>query len=185
MVYTNREKRWPLALIIIGLVLAVSITIFFNNWEPDSQFSLWGYLFGLPIGIIVGYGWNLLIFSLALRLMSSISASWRGLKKPDEDRKWFFLFYLALLYIFIGEAYAQLIWDGSHYRVTLIPAMDQPWQIAAIVLPMTMIWLSSFALAYAELKWDRKKAAVMAAFQSIFTLLWIQPLLPYIMGRVG
>ncbi len=185
MIAVKRENRWPMALVVVCIVLATSALIYCVNWETAATFSVWSWLIGLPIGIIVGYGWNLLIFSLALRLLKSVNDSWRGFEKSDDERKWFFLFYLALLYIPIGESYAMMIWHGSYYHATLIPAMGQMWQIALIAVPMAMIWLSSFVLAYAELKWERKKAGVMAVFLSVCTLLWIQLLLPYAMGRVG
>jgi hypothetical protein len=181
----NNERRWPLALIIIGIVLVASIVILSVNWGTDNQVPLWGYLLGLPIGIIIGYGWNLLVFTLASRFLNRVSASWKALGKPNDERKWFFLFYLALLHIPIGEAYAQTIWENSQYSLTLIPAMSQIWQIIAILMPMVMTWLVSFVLAYAELKWEKRQAALIAVFLSIFTLSWIQPLLPYIMGRVA
>lgn len=180
----NNEKRWPLALIVIGIILIISVVILFINWGA-GQLSLWGYLLGLPIGIIIGYGWNLLVFSLASRFLSRFSASWKALRKPNEERKWFFLFYLALLYVPIEEAYAHTIWENSQYNLHLIPAMSHLWQVIAILMPMAMLWLVSFVLAYAELKWKRRQAAVMAIFLSVFTLSWIQPLLPYLMGRVG
>jgi len=136
----NNEKRWPLALIIIGIVLVASVVILSVNWGTDTQFSLWGYLVGLPIGIIIGYGWNLLVFTLASRFLNRVSPFWKALGKPSDERKWFFLFYLALLYVPIGEAYAQTIWENSYYNLTLIPAMSHMWQTIAILMPMAMIW---------------------------------------------
>ncbi len=180
----NNEKRWPLALIIIFIILIISVVILSVNWGA-GQFSLWGYLLGLPIGLAIGYGWNLLVFSLALRFLNQVSTSWKALGKPNEERKWFFLFYLALLYVPIEEAYAQTIWENSHYNLNLIPAMSHIWQVIAILMPMAMLWLVGFALAYAELKWNKRQAAVIAVFLSVFTLSWIQPLLPYLMGKVG
>ena len=178
-----KEKRhWPVALVIIGVVVAVSLAIYFISWNAGSRFH-WGWLVGLPVGIIVCYGWCLLIYSLALRLLGSFSDSWRALRNPDNDRKFSFLFYLAILYIPIGEAYGQLIWQDP-YHVKLVATMSHSWQIAAMSLPVAMIFLVSFVIAYAELRWGKKQSAVMAVFQSVFTLLWLQPFLPYLLGQV-
>jgi hypothetical protein len=93
--------------------------------------------------------------------------------------------FITLLGIVIDWAYFELTWD-THFGKTgiWIPAMSQALQFVWLLLPMVMIWLVNFALAYSFLKMERRQSIVLGAIMAFFTAPWLLPIVPYIMGWV-
>ena len=102
-------------------------------------------LFGLPLGVMFDYVWNLVVFSAAAPLLPGerkVSISTR--------RKLAYIFFVTLLGIIIDWAYLEMTWDIHIGKGGIwVPAMSQGLQFAWLLLPAVMIGLGVFALAYA------------------------------------
>jgi len=177
----NNTKSLLLPLLTTVLVVIISMAIIFINWSStySTSSALWGLLFGLPIGLIIGYFWNLLIFSLALpRLPGNIIIIARG-------KKYSYIFYVTILGIIINQAYHELIWDMTvNQAPQLFPAVSIPLQFILIIVPMIMLWLVNFTLSYSYLGLGSKQSVILSIILAFFTLSWLEPALPYFLGQL-
>jgi uncharacterized membrane protein YjgN (DUF898 family) len=137
-------------------------------------------IFGIPFGVIFDYLWNLIVFSVALpfiRTGDRINIS--------KGKRLLYCLFITLLGIIIDWAYFELTWD-THFGKTgiWIPATSQALQFIWLLLPMVMIGLVNFALAYSFLKIERRESVIFGAIMAFFTAPWLLPTVPYAMGWV-
>jgi len=137
-------------------------------------------LFGIPFGSIFDYLWNLLVFSIALLCIT------RGTRITlSKKRRAVNILFVTLLGIIIDWAYFELTWDTHFGKSGIwIPAMFQWLQFVWLLLPMLMIGLVNFALAYSFLKMEQKQSIIMGGAMALFTAPWLLPSVPYILGWV-
>ena len=147
--------------------------------------------FGLPLGIIFDYLWNLLVLSLALPRLprrvtpnpGSISA---GIENITKGRRLAYCFFITLLGVVIDWAYFELIWNTHIARSAVwVPAMGQAFQFTLILVPMIMLGLVNFALSYSYLKLERRQAVILGAIMGFFTTPWLLPIVPYTLGWIA
>lgn len=154
-------------------------------FDAGGLIILW-MLFGLPLGVIFDYLWNLLVFSVALPHLPGIKDNSRDVKSPGKLKRTAFIFFVTLLGILIDWAYVELIWDiGLGKNQIWSPTMSQPLQIAAILIPIIMLWAVDFALAYAYLRLEKKPSLVLGGLMAVFTAPWLLPTIPYLLGWVA
>jgi len=136
--------------------------------------------FGIPFGILFDYLWNLIVFSIALpRLPEDVK------NKLGKGKRLAYCLFITLLGIVIDWAYFELTWDTHFGRTGIwIPAMSQALQFVWLLLPMVMIGLVNFALAYSFLKMGRRQSVILGAIMAFFTAPWLLPTVPYMMGWV-
>lgn len=148
-------------------------------YDAGGLILVW-FFFGLPVGVIFDYLWNLLVFSLAL---PRLSASNPGVVAIGKGKRTLYIFFITILGIIIDWAYFELTWDVGLGRGQLwAPAMSQPLQVALIIVPIVMLWLVNFALSYSYLKLERKQPVILGAIMAFFTAPWLLPTMPYILG---
>lgn len=137
-------------------------------------------LFGIPIGSLVDYLWNLIVFSVALpRLPGGVKI------KISKGKRLSYCLFITLLGIVIDWAYFELTWDTHFGRTGIwIPAMSQALQFVWLLLPMVMIGLVNFALAYSFVKMGKQQSIILGVIMAIFTAPWLLPTVPYMMGWV-
>lgn len=137
-------------------------------------------LFGLPIGSLFDYLWNLFVFSVALpRLPGDIKI------KLSKKRRLAYCLFITLLGIIIDWAYFELTWGTDFGKNGIwIPAMSQALQFVWLLLPMIMLGLVNFALAYSFLKMERRQSIILGVIMAFFTAPWLLPIVPYVMGWV-
>jgi len=150
-------------------------------------------IFGLPVGIIVDYLWNLLVLTLALpRVTRSVSNFPPGeiamqSQQVTKGKRAKYCIFITLIGIVVDWAYFELTWDMSMTAKTAVwaPAMGQGFQFALLLLPMVMLGLVNFALSYSYLKLERRQAIIMGAVMGFFTAPWLLPIIPYTLGWVS
>ncbi len=80
----------------------------------------------------------------------------------------------------------EFIWDiGLSKSQLWSPAMSQPLQLAALLIPIAMLWAVDFALAYAYLRLEKKPAFILGGLMAVFTAPWLLPTLPYLLKWVA
>lgn len=137
-------------------------------------------LFGIPFGSIFDYLWNLLVFSVALWFIARSNPIALSRKRRALN-----ILFVTLLGILIDWAYFELTWDTHFGKGGIwIPAMSQWLQFVWLLMPMLMIGLVNFALAYSFLKMERNQSLIMGGAMAIFTAPWLLPTVPYILGWV-
>ncbi len=85
-------------------------------------------LFGIPLGSIFDYIWNLIVFSVALPLLPGDIEI-----QITKGRRLAYCFFITILGIIIDWAYFELTWD-THF------AKSAAWA-PAIPLPLQFVWL--------------------------------------------
>jgi len=155
-----------------------SITLY----DAGSFILVWVF-FGLPVGIIADYLWNLLVLSISIpRLSRSVNSNPGALSIPTS-KKLVYCIFVTALGVVIDWAYLELTWDVSLGKGQLwVPAMSQPMQFVMLIVPMIMLWLVNFAISYAYLKLEKKQAAILGAVMAFFTAPWLLPTLPYVLN---
>ncbi len=135
-------------------------------------------LFGIPFGSILDYIWNFVVFGVTLRFLPG------GNEKPiGHWKKLAFCFFVTLLGVVIDWAYLELAWDTDFGKYALwLPAVPLGLQLVGLLLPMAMIALVNFALAYAFLSMERKQAAIIGGAMGVFTTPWLLVAAPYLLG---
>ena len=149
--------------------------------------------FGLPLGIIFDYLWNLLVLSLALpriaKSTSNVSSEETASQNQQvtKGKRAKYCVLITLLGIVIDWAYFELTWDMSMTAKTALwaPAMGQNLQFTLLLVPMVMLWLANFALSYSYLKLERKQAVSLGVIMAFFTAPWLLPIVPYTVGWVA
>lgn len=187
MTNPDDKKRWPLLLVIIITVITASLAIILVNRSTSYSFSntLWGWLFGLPIGLIIGYFWNFLVLSLTLRHLPANTHSQSDIEYIIKNKRTSFVLLITFLGIIISEAYREFIWDIKLNEIALlVPAMSMQLQLVSLLVPMSMLGLVNFALAYSYLKLQQRQAMILAIIMAFFTAPWLLFTIPYIFGRV-
>jgi hypothetical protein len=151
-------------------------------YDAGSFILVWVF-FGLPVGIIADYLWNLLVLSVSLpRLPRSVNSN-PGALSISTGKKLAYCIFVTTLGVVIDWAYFELTWDVVLGKGQLwVPAMSQPLQFVMLIVPMIMLWLVNFALSYSYLKLERKQAAILGAIMAFFTAPWLLPTLPYILN---
>lgn len=154
-----------------------SITLY----DAGSFILVWLF-FGLPVGIISDYLWNLLVLWVSLpRLLRSANSN-PGALIINKGEKLGYCFFVTVLGVVIDWAYLELTWDVELGKGQLwVPAMSQPMQFVLLLVPMIMLWLVNFALSYSYLKLEKKQAVILGAIMAFFTAPWVLPTLPYIL----
>jgi hypothetical protein len=137
--------------------------------------------FGLPLGVIFDYVWNLVVLSTSLPLLKRYSTN-TELPRIGHGRKLLYCLIITALGIVIDWAYFELTWDVGMGKGQLwAPLMSQPLQFLLLLLPMVMLALVNFALSYSYLKLDKKRAMILGAAMAFFTAPWLLPTIPYIL----
>ena len=153
-------------------------------YDAGGLIIVW-MLFGLPLGVIFDYFWNLLVFSLALPRLPGVASADPGTEGIGKGKKTAFIVLVTLLGVLIDWAYVELIWDIGLTKTQLwSPAMAQPLQLVAILIPIVMLWAVDFALAYAYLRLEKKPAFILGGLMAVFTAPWLLPTVPYLLGWV-
>lgn len=135
--------------------------------------------FGIPIGSVLDFLWNLFVLSVALPLLPGDPV------KVDKWRRIAFCFFITVLGLIIDLAYFELTWDAVFGKTAVWdPAMAQWLQFLWLLLPMSMIFLVNAAISYSFFKLDRRQAIVFGAIMGFFTAPWLLPIMPYILERV-
>jgi hypothetical protein len=131
--------------------------------------------FGIPLGSIVDYLWNLIVLSLALPRLPGENKI-----KISTGRRLAYCFFITVLGFIIDWAYFELTWDTEWGKSAVwAPAMSQALQLLWLLLPMVMIGLVNAALSYSYLKLERGQAVILGAVMGFFTAPWLLPTLPY------
>jgi hypothetical protein len=150
-------------------------------YDIGGMFLVWLF-FGLPLGIIFDYLWNLLVLSLALpRLLRGISSN-PSTKSIRRGRRFAYCFFITLLGVVIDWAYLELTWDVEFNATLWAPAMGMPLQLVLLIVPMMMLWLVNFALSYSYLRLERRQAIILGGIMAFFTAPWLLPTMPYVLG---
>ncbi len=153
-------------------------------YDAGGLILVW-FFFGLPVGIIFDFFWNLLVFSVSLPRLPRSGTSNPGAPNISKGKRTAYCFFITVLGVIIDWGYFELTWDVGLGRGQLwAPAMSQPVQIVLIIIPMIMLWLVNFALSYSYLKLERKQAVILGVIMAFFTAPWLLPTVPYIMNWV-
>ncbi|MBN2074262.1 MAG: hypothetical protein JW762_01800 [Dehalococcoidales bacterium] len=137
--------------------------------------------FGVPLGTLFDFIWNLVVISVTLpRLPGSgeirIHFWWHRL---------LFCLIITALGFVIDWAYFELTWDMSLSKSTeWLPAVPQWLQFIWLLLPMSMLFLVNAALSYSYFRLNQRQALIFGAVMAFFTTPWILPVVPYIAGWV-
>ncbi len=159
------------------------------NEEKDRSITLYdagGFFlillfFGVPLGTLFDFIWNLVVISVTLPRL------------PDAGEIrihfwWHRLFYcliITALGFVIDWAYFELTWDMNLSKSTeWLPAVPQWLQFVWLLLPMALLFLVNAALSYSYFKLDKRQALIFGAVMAFFTAPWILPVVPYIAGWV-
>lgn len=153
-------------------------------YDVGGMILVWLF-FGLPLGIIFDYFWNLLVLSLSLPRLLKGGTSSTPLTSVSKGKRFAYCFFITVLGFVIDWAYFELTWDVGLGKTQLwLPAMGQPLQLILLVMPMIMLWVVNFALAYSYLKLERRKASILGVIMAFFTAPWLLPTMPYLLGWV-
>jgi len=160
-------------------------------YDAGGLILVWIF-FGLPLGIIFDYFWNLLVLSLALpRLPRSVTSNPEsmnsGIENITKGRRFSYCFFITLLGIIIDWAYFEMTWYvgmGSRTQAWE-PAVSLGLQFAWLLLPIVMLGLVNFALSYSYLKLERRQAIILGAIMAFFTAPWLLPIIPHALGWVA
>ena len=191
MFNTDLGRRWRLVLVIIVIVLVASITIITIRWPsyypPNVHGSvLWGWFLGLPLGLLVGYLWSLLVLFLAFRFLPWTRASRSGDQSTVRGKRSTYAFLIALLGIPIGWAHIASVWKMEFDSdLLLAPALRMatlPEQAGLIVVFLLMVFLLNFTLAYAHLKLEQGQAFILGSIMALFIAPWLLPTVGYLLG---
>jgi hypothetical protein len=148
-------------------------------YDAGGLFLLWA-IFGLPLGIVFDYFWNLLVLSLALPRLSGIALSNSETGTIGKGKRSIFILLITLLGVVIDWAYVELIWDIGLAKTQIwAPAMIWPLQLLSIIIPIIMLWAVNFALSYAYLRLEKKTAISLGAAMAVFTAPWLLLIAPY------
>ena len=148
-------------------------------------------LFGIPVGSLVDFIWNMLVLIIALPKVvkigqdpSSVKVAVQGYLPRNKRIK--YCIFITLIGIMIDWAYIELTWDVDFMssRAEWLPIMSQGLQFVLLIVPMVLLGMVNFALTYSYLKLDRKHAIIMGAIMGFFTAPWLLPILPYTLGWV-
>jgi hypothetical protein len=137
--------------------------------------------FGVPLGTLFDFIWNLVVISVTLPRLPDAGEvrihSW-----------WHRLFYcliITALGFVIDWAYFELTWDMNLSKSTeWLPVVPQWLQFIWLLLPMTLLFLVNAALSYSYFKLNKRQALIFGAVMAFFTAPWILPVVPYIAGWV-
>jgi hypothetical protein len=153
-------------------------------YDAGGLILVWLF-FGLPLGVIFDYLWNLIILLLALLLLRNIGTGTRVFT-ISKGKKAAYCFFITILGIIIDWAYFEMTWDmGLSKTQVWYPAMGQPLQLILLMVPMVMLWAANFALSYAYLKMERRMTIIFSAVMAFFTAPWLLPIMPYMLGWTG
>jgi hypothetical protein len=151
-------------------------------YDAGGLILVWLF-FGLPLGVIFDYIWNLIVIIVALPLLLRDDRMNPGAISVGKGKKAAYCFFITIMGIVIDLAYFEMTWDmGLSKTQVWYPSMGQPVQILLILVPITMLWLANFALSYSFLKMERKPAAIFAGIMAFFTAPWLLPIVPYMLG---
>ncbi|MFC1946374.1 hypothetical protein ACFLXY_00485 [Chloroflexota bacterium] len=136
--------------------------------------------FGVPLGTLFDFIWNLVVISVTLPRLPDVEeiqiSMWRRL---------LFCIIVTALGFVIDWAYFELTWDMNLSKSTeWLPAVPLWLQFIWLLLPMFMLFLVNAALSYAYFRLDRRQAVIFGAVMAFFTAPWILPIIPYILGWV-
>ncbi len=154
-------------------------------YDLGGMILVWLF-FGLPVGIIFDYFWNLLVLSVGLPLILKSRTLSSQEMAISRGRKYLYCLFITVIGFFIDWAYFELTWDVSLGKTQLwVPAMGQPLQLVLLLLPMVLLLMADFALLYAFLKLNRKQSLALGAIMAFFTAPWLLPILPYALGWIA
>ena len=136
--------------------------------------------FGVPLGTLFDFIWNLVVISVTLPRLPGIEdirfGCWRRL---------LFCVMITILGFVIDWAYFELTWDMNLSKASeWLPAVPQWLQFVWLLLPMSMLFLVNAALSYSYFRLEKRQAMIFGAVMAFFTAPWLLPVAPYIVGWV-
>lgn len=135
--------------------------------------------FGIPLGSIFDFLWNLFVLSVALPLLPGTHV------KIGRWRTIVFCLFITMLGLLIDFAYFELTWDAVFGKTAMwAPTMPQWLQFVWLLLPMSLIFLVNAAISYAFFKLERRQAVTFGLIMGFFTAPWLLPTAPYVLGWV-
>jgi hypothetical protein len=162
-----------------------------DDTQPDTATTLYdvgGFFLilmvsGIPLGSLVDYLWNLLVFSLAVAWLSRRDRSGASMR---PGRKALYCLIVTALGLLIDLAYMEMTWDTDFLGRTHVwaPAMPIPQQWALIVVPMIMIGMVNYAVSRAFLDFEHKHSIFVGVAMGVFTAPWLLPIVPWAAGWV-
>lgn len=163
-------------------------------YDAGGLILVWIF-FGLPLGIIFDYFWNLLVLTLALPRLPKGSFSNPAsnatvaprIGEVTKNQRLLYCFFVTILGGLIDWAYFEMTWYVGMGTRTQVwePAMGMALQFILLLVPMIMLGLVNFALSYSYLKLERKQAVILGVLMAFFTAPWLLPILPHTLGWVG
>ncbi|MBN2239108.1 MAG: hypothetical protein JW712_04990 [Dehalococcoidales bacterium] len=136
--------------------------------------------FGVPLGTIGDFIWNLIVLSVTLPRLPEGKVLDIGFWR----RMGFCLMITALGFV-IDWAYFEITWDMSLGKsAEWFPAVAQWLQFVWLLLPMAMLFLVNAALSYSYFRLEKRQALVFGGVMAVFTAPWLLPTIPYIAGWV-
>ena len=136
--------------------------------------------FGLPLGTIIDYFWNLTVISMTLPRLPGGPV----MKTRLWQRLLFCLLMTALGFV-IDWAYFELTWDMNLSKASeWIPAVSWWLQLVLMLLPVVMLFLVNAALSYSFFRLERRQALIFGGVMALFTAPWLLLVMPYIAGWV-
>jgi len=136
--------------------------------------------FGVPLGTLFDFIWNLIVISVVLPRLPGLEeirvGCWRRL---------LFCLIITALGFVIDWAYFELTWDMNLSKSTeWLPAVPQWLQFVWLLLPIFMLFLVNAALSYSYFGLEKRQALIFGAVMAFFTAPWILPIVPYVVGWV-
>jgi hypothetical protein len=151
-------------------------------YDAGGLILVWLF-FGLPLGVIFEYIWNLIVLLVALPWLLRNTGTNPGMVTVSKGKRAVYCLFITALGIVIDWAYFEMTWDmGLSKTQVWYPAMGQVLQLLLILVPMTMLWLVNFALSYSYLRVARRQAMIFGGIMAFFTAPWLLPIIPYVFG---
>src|SRR4030042_809175 len=136
--------------------------------------------FGIPLGTLFDFIWNLVVISVTLPRLPGGTEIGIGFW-----RRVVFCLLLTALGFVIAWAYFEITWDMNLSKsAEWLPAVPQWLQFVWLLLPMSMLFLVNAALSYSFFGLEKRQALIFGAVMAVFTAPWLLPIVPYIAGWV-
>jgi len=167
----NKDDAAIIFVIIVSVLIVLASICFHIVQDYYLIGNLLLFLYSVPFMITVGFLWYLLVLSL---FMLFLPAKAKLINKRD---KYNFAFLIAVLSSFIDFAYRRLIWydEFSHPPEPLI---NFAFQLALILVPMFLYFLSSSTLSRSTLKMDKRQSVILGLTIALLNTSWLELILP-------
>jgi hypothetical protein len=176
----NRPVAWTVVTITVVATSALFVICWkFTDYPLGELLNTW--VIGFPIGLVIGFTWYLLLFSLILPRLPGIASS--IIETIRINKEFSFIFLVILFSLLISLAYSKLTWSISiGETVTIAPRLGALFQILSILAPILASWVINYSLSYSYLKLERKQSHILAFLLSFFGFSWLVLLWPYLAG---